>query len=177
MLDTCFSTAPSLTTSRSAMALLLRPSAINDRTSRSRGVSCGERVRATARKQLLHHLGVEHGTAGGHPLQRIGQVVQGRDPVLEQVADAALAVGEQILRVCLLDVLRQHQHCRPGSPPARLECSQETFGRIRRWHPHVDDRDVGLVRLDRRDERVSVTDRLYHLAAGLDQQPDQTFAQ
>ena len=39
MFETCFSTAPSVTTSSSAMATFERPSAISASTSRSRGVS------------------------------------------------------------------------------------------------------------------------------------------
>ena len=54
MLATCFSTAPSVTTSAAAIAALERPSAISASTSRSRGVSSSERSSAwrLAREQL-----------------------------------------------------------------------------------------------------------------------------
>jgi hypothetical protein len=75
---------------------------------------CVQRVAATPREQLGDDLGVEHRPTGGNPLQRVAEIGEGGDAVLEQVADAAAPVGEQVGRVRLLDVLRQHQDTRLG---------------------------------------------------------------
>ena len=45
------------------------------------------------------------------------------DAVLQQVADALGAVGEQLERVALLDVLREHQHRRSPGSSARICCA------------------------------------------------------
>ena len=50
MLDTCFSTAPSLTTRAAAIAVFDRPSAISASTSLSRGVSRSSGSRRRARE-------------------------------------------------------------------------------------------------------------------------------
>ena len=65
------------------------------------------------------------------------------DPVLEQVADAAGPVGEQLGRVLPLDVLAEHEDRRAGHAPARLDRRPQPLVPLARRHPHVHDRDVG----------------------------------
>jgi hypothetical protein len=52
----------------------------------------GQRVRRAAAApgdELRDDLGVQHGTAAGHPAQRVEEVGDLGDPVLEQVPDPA----------------------------------------------------------------------------------------
>ena len=115
MLATCFSTAPVVSTSSRAIAAFERPSAISESTSVSRGVrrSSGPST-PPAREQLRDDLRIERGAAGRDAPHGVDEVVDVHDPVLQQVADATAAVGEQLRRVGLLDVLRDDQHPVPG---------------------------------------------------------------
>jgi hypothetical protein len=56
-------------------------------------------------QQLRHDLGVHRGAARGDGAHRLDEPPDVGDPVLEQVAEAAGAGREQLLRVELLDVL------------------------------------------------------------------------
>ncbi len=92
------------------MPVFERPSAISASTSCSRGVSRSSGPsRRLAREQLRHHLRVERGAAAGDPAHRLDELDDVQDAVLEQVAHAAAAVGEQLLGVGLLDVLGDHE--------------------------------------------------------------------
>ncbi|EQD86671.1 hypothetical protein N599_08175 [Saccharopolyspora erythraea D] len=78
-----------------------------------------------AGEQLGHDLGVHPGAAGGDAAQGVDELVDAGHAVLEQVAHAAAAVGEQLAGVGLLDVLGEHQHPAaraaargPAAPPA-----------------------------------------------------------
>src|SRR6185312_6468897 len=85
--------------------------------------------------------------AGGHPLQRVEELRQVGDPVLEQVADPLRAVGQQLGGVPLLHVLGQ------------------------------DDHDVGPVGVDLAQELLGVSGGRLHLIAGLGEQPGQALSQ
>lgn len=74
-----------------------------------------------AAEQLGDHLGVHRGAAGRDAPQRLDEVGGVEHAVLEQVADSARAVGEQLAGVDLLDVLRQHEHREPGPAAAGLD--------------------------------------------------------
>ena len=97
----CLPTAFSETNSRAAIAALERPSAISVSTSRSRSVSRSRAAGPVAQPgdQAGDHLGVEHGAAGGDPAYGGHELVDVGDPVLEQVADRALAAGQQVAGV------------------------------------------------------------------------------
>ena len=149
MLETCFSTAPDVTTIARAIAALVRPSAIRSRTSRSRGVSAASAAfallpRARAH-ELGHHLAIERRPAPRHALHGIDEAAHVADALLEQVADAALAGLQQLGGVDRLDVLREHEDAEPRLAHARLQGrAQALVGEARR-QAHVDDRQVGLV--------------------------------
>ena len=91
MLATWVSTVRSVSHSRRAMPALVRPSAISASTSRSRGGQQGERVvrAASGPSKVRDHLRVERRAAGGDPAQRVEEVVDVEDAVLEQVAEVA----------------------------------------------------------------------------------------
>ena len=83
-----------------------RPSAIASSTSRSRGVEVGERiVAATAPDELRDDGRVERRAALGDAAHGRAELVDVRDAVLEQVADALGAVGEQVERMGFLGVI------------------------------------------------------------------------
>ena len=149
MLVTCFSTARSVTTSRSAIAWFERPSAISSSTSRSRGVSSSSgSSRAAAADELRDDRRVERRAALGDAPHRGGELVDVGDAVLEQVADALGAVGEQLERVARLDVLREHEHAglrdaARGSPARRAgprRCASAACGCRRSRRPGLYER-------------------------------------
>src|SRR5204863_363346 len=67
------------------------------------------------------------------------------DAVLEQVADAAAPVGQQLGRERALDVLREDEHRQARHLHARLERRADALVGERRRQPDVDDADVRLV--------------------------------
>ena len=177
MLETCFSTAPSVTTSSRAMPLLERPSAISESTSRSRGVSSSRRAGPRPGDELRDDLGVHRRPAGRdapHGLDELGGI---GDAVLQQVADAAAAVREQLLGEDALDVLREDEHRQAVEPLARGERAADALVAERRRQAHVDDADVGPLALDGLEERVGVLDRGDDLAAVVLEQAREAVAQ
>ena len=149
MLVTCFSTARSVTKSRSAIAWFDRPSAISSSTSRSRGGQLLERVvGALPTHELADDGGVERRAAVGHAAHGRAELLEIGDAVLEQVADALGARLEERHRVPGLDVLREQEHADRGMPLADLAGGPKALVRVRRRHADVDDRDVGLVHRD-----------------------------
>jgi hypothetical protein len=110
----CFSTEGGASTSSVQMAEFDSPWATSASTSRSRGVSAVTPwSRLFPSEQLPDDLRVHHGAAPGDPFDRVQELVQRGHPVLEQVADRAVAVGEQLGGVGALDVLGQDQDRRP----------------------------------------------------------------
>jgi hypothetical protein len=75
------------------------------------------RVAARAGDELGHDLGVERRPPAGDTLERVEEVAHVGHALLQQVPDAARLAGEQLRRVPLLDVLREHEDGRVGSPP------------------------------------------------------------
>ena len=152
MLEMCFSTAPSVTTSSRAIAAFVRPWAISSSVSRSRAVSASIGVALQRAVALAHqradHLAVQRRAAGGDPADRVDERPDLGDPLLEQVADAALAGGQQLARVGRLDVLGEHQHRQLRMAPPRLQRRPDPLVGERRRQPHVADRQVGLVAVD-----------------------------
>ena len=174
----CFSTAPGVTTRIRAIAVFECPSAMRPSTSRSRGRQAAHGVvGAASGEQLRDHLRVEHGAAADDVLEGLEERVDVGHPVLEQVAHAAGAVGEQLVGVGHLDVLGQHEHRRPGHLPAGLDGRPQPLVGVRRRHPDVDHGDVRAVLAHRPDERGTVGHRGHDLGAGLLEEPDQALAE
>ena len=147
MLVTCFSTARCVMNMRSPIAWFERPSAISSSTSRSRGVrSCERVVLAPPPDELRDDLGVERRAALAHAPHGVGELGDVRDAVLQQVADALGALGEQVERVLGLDVLREHEHAGAGMLLADLARGAQPLVGVRRRHADVDERDVRAVR-------------------------------
>ena len=112
---------------------------------------------------LRTHLRGQRGPAGGHVLQRADQLVERRDPLLEQVAQPGHAVGEQLEGVVVLDVLRQHHDADARVPRADLLGRLDALVAERRRHPDVGDDGVRAVRLDGGEQRRRVGDGVHQL--------------
>ena len=143
MLVQCLLTAFSVTTSRWPIALLDRPSAISSSTWRSRSVS-----RATGGltgppgQEFRDDLGVHDRTAARHRAQRVGELLIGEHPVLEQVADPARLIGEQFTGVQPLDMRGEDQDGQPRHLAPGLERRPQALIGIGRREPDVDDGHV-----------------------------------
>ena len=94
--------------SRVAMAMLERPSAIRARTSSSRGVSAssgpvaGRRMsRSTMAGSMTHRR--------NDPAESVENDIEVVDTVFQQVAEVLRGIADQPHRPLALDVLRQHQ--------------------------------------------------------------------
>ena len=107
-------------------------------------------------EQARHDLRVDHRSAGGHPAHGVGQVVEPRHALLEQVADPGRVLADEVDRVARLDVLRQHEDGDLGLRPADVPRGLEALRRVRRRHPHVDDRDVRSLAVDEREQPGNV---------------------
>ena len=122
------------------MAWLERPSAIR----RGPPARVGEVVEGHPRPappdELGDDLGVDHRSAARDATDRVGEVIEILDPILEQVPDAARAVRDDAQRERRLDVLRQtrippRSRARRGWPrrPSGLRrCAWAAYG-CRRW--------------------------------------------
>src|SRR5579875_2481136 len=128
-------------------------------------------------EELCDDFRVECGSAGCDPAHGLDELVDVHDPVLEQVADAAASVGEELVGVCVLDVLGDDEDRRGGSAPAYLQRGAQALVAEARRQAHVDDRDVRLLFEDAIHERVSVADRRDDVEAVVAQQPRQAVAE
>ena len=161
-----------------AIPTFVRPSAIAASTSRSRGVSAASGSSAPAADhELGDHLGIERRAAASDPAQGVHELADVADAVLQQVADAAGAVREELGRVLALDVLAEHQDRRararagaPRSPPAGPR--RAGVGGIRTSTTDTSGRCVD----DGLDERRAVADLGDDRAARLLDQPGDALA-
>ena len=129
-----------------------------------------ERAVVARAEQLGDGLGVERRAALGDAADGVDELAHVGDAVLEQVADAAAPVGEQLGGVGPLDVLREHEHRQARDPPARLERGAHALVAERRRQADVDDADVRPVLVDGGQEGLAVVDRGHDLEAALGEQ-------
>ena len=155
MFAACFSTAPSVTTRRSAIAALERPSAISPSTSRSRGVSSSSGSAARPPSELGDDLGVQRRAARGHAAHGVDELARVADALLEQVAHAAVAVGEQLGGIARARRTGRARARSAGQAAPRLERSAHPLVGERRRHADVDHADVGRLGVDGGQERRS----------------------
>ena len=110
MLATCFSTAPSLTTSACGDGGVGAALGHESQDLALAGGQDGERVGAARRAQELgHDFGVQGGTSYGDALEGFDEVADVGHPVLQQVADAGGVVGQQVGGIAGFDVLGEEQ--------------------------------------------------------------------
>src|SRR5215212_6716737 len=121
-----------------------------------RGQRCEGVVAFAPAEHVRDHLGVEDRAALTDTADGVDEAADLGDPVLEQVADAVGAIGEQLDRVALLDVLGEHEDAGSGQlradDPGRLEALVD----VRGGHADVDDGDIGLVGPDLSQQLLAV---------------------
>ena len=103
-------------------------------------------------------------------LDGIGEQREVGHAVLEQVADALGAVADQVDRVALLGVLREHEHADARLRRADLHRRPQAVVGVVGRHLDVDDRDVRLVRADLAQEVGRVAGLGDDLEAGVAEQ-------
>src|SRR5262245_16407057 len=88
-----------------------RPSAINARISRSRGVSSssGSTCRRAERQRFRDDGAVDDALAGRDALHRVEQLIDPADPLLHQVSGAFGLLLDESQRVFELQMLREHE--------------------------------------------------------------------
>ena len=112
----------------------------------------------------------------GHAAHGVHERVHVAHSLLEQVADARRVVADQVVRVGLLAVRREHQDAELGLVGAQLHGRAQAVVRALRRHLHVDDRDIRLVRTDLADEVVRVARARDDVEPGIAQQAGDAFA-
>jgi hypothetical protein len=108
----------------------------------ARGEPGHRRAAGVPHHQLAHHLGIEHGAARGHGADGRGERLVVEHAVLQQVADGAGLVGQQLAGVQLLDVLGQHEHRQAGHLAAGLQRGAQPVVGVRGRQPDVHDAHV-----------------------------------
>ena len=181
MFETCFSTAPSVTTISRAIAAFVRPCAISSSVSRSRGVSAPSSAPIAAAiaigDQRADHLAIERSPAGGDALDRVDERPHLADALLEQVADPALSRRKQLTGVDRLDVRGEDQDRELRMAPARFQRRADPLVGERRRQPYVTDREIGLVAVDDPQQPGTVLGLRDDLDPVLGQQRHHPFAQ
>src|SRR3954453_4074880 len=188
MLVTCFSTARSVTTIRSAMPVLERPSAISSSTSRSRGVSSASgssrRWRPTSWLTTPGSTALPPSPARiprppplPHPPHRRGELVDIRHAILQQVADTLTRLRQQLHRIPRLHVLAQHQHPHLRIPLTDPLRRTQPLIRMRRRHPDIHDRHIRLGKPPPPHQILRIINLPNHLKPRIHQQPRHTLPQ
>ena len=126
--------------------------------------------------ELGHDLGIERRTAPGDAPQRIHEVADIADPVLQEVTDPACPIREELRRILPLDVLAEDEDGGARHAPPRLDRGAQTLVALGGRHPDVDDRDVRTMGDDGLDERRTVADLGDDRPAGLLDQPRDSLA-
>jgi len=146
-------------------------------TSRSPRAELVERVlHPPGRDELTHQGGIHDGAALHDPLQRLRELRDVGDPALQQIA-AALAAREQLHCVLDLDVGREDDHADLRKLLLDGVRRDEAFGRVRRRHPDVDEREVRMVLADEGEELRGVAGLADDDEVGALEQAGEPFAQ
>src|SRR4051812_46701135 len=106
-------------------------------------------------QQPRHDLGIEGGAAGGDAPERTGEVGGGRHAVLEQVPEAMRRLGEDLGRHADLDVLGEQHDAHARMTAADLVRGLDALVGLGRRHADVDDGQIGLVEVDRREQLIA----------------------
>ncbi len=99
-------------------------------------------VTGVAGEKAGDHLRVHRGAAGGDPADGVHELGAVEYPVLEQVADAPAATGQQFAGVQLLDVLGEHEHRQAGHLTPGGQRGPDAFVGERGRQPAVHDGHV-----------------------------------
>ena len=112
-------------------------------------------IPAAGADELLYEARVDDRAASRDPVDRVDELGDVGDAALEQVADP-LARREQLHRLVDLDVRGEHENSRCRELLADDACRVESLGGVRRWHPNVDDDDLGFVCTNESEERRGI---------------------
>src|SRR5262249_18968166 len=99
---------------------------------------------------------IEDGASVADPLDGVGELGQVGDSVLQQVADPAGVISQQLERVARADVLGQHEHAELRVACAQLPRRPQALVRVGRRHADVHDRDIGALLLHLAKQLVRV---------------------
>ena len=135
-----------------AMPLSDMPSAINRSTSFSRSVSSPSGPSSVLEQG--DQVRVDDGASADDPVERDGELRGFENSVLEEVTGVPFAAGEQSGGVLRDDVLGEHQDAQPGVFAAEPGGGAQALVGVGWRHPDVDDDGIGVVRGDRRGERL-----------------------
>src|SRR6516164_7642920 len=127
--------------------------------------------------QLAHHRRIQHRTALAYLTHAGGEPGQVRHPLLEQVADALGASGQQLECIPGVHVLRQDQDADPRVTLPDYHRRLQALVGVRGRHPDVDDRDVRVVAVHLFQQFGAVGGQPGDLEACLLEQPGQALAQ
>jgi hypothetical protein len=112
-------------------------------------LSCRQGIERTclplAADQSRHHVGIEHRPAISDAADGVGEHAQIADFLLQQVADALRAVGDEIERVAVFQELGQDQDTCSRPVGTDLKGRPEPVISMIRWHLDVGDDDVRAV--------------------------------
>jgi hypothetical protein len=137
----------------------------------------GQRPGAPAVHQPGHDRRVDDAFTFRDAVERVGQHRDVRHPLLQQVSDALGVLLDEPRGVPHLEVLRQHEHADVGMGAADAVGGHQPFVRLRRWHPDVHDRGVGVRGLDVSEQLVGILGLADDLKAGVGEQTRHTVAQ
>ena len=122
-------------------------------------------------------LGVQRAAARGNTVYGVDERGDVSDALFEEVADAFGAVSDEVQRVGLLVVLREHEHAHVGKPAAQLGGGDQPVVLVPRRHLHVDDDDVGTVRKRLSPQIIGIAGLGDDIATAFGEQAGETFAQ
>ena len=108
--------------------------------------------RPVAVHQARHHVGVEHRPALRDAAHRVGEDPEVPHFLLQQVADALRAVGDQGQRVRVLQELGQNQNAHAGMGGTDRQCRPQPVIRVLRRHLDVGNDHVWPVRVGQPDK-------------------------
>src|SRR3954451_13747 len=136
-----------------------------------------ERSPPPAGQQLRYHLRVEHCSTAGYTLAGIDEVTDVGDPLLQEVADSFAVVRQQLGRIALLDVLREHEDGLRRVFGADRHRSLDPFVGERRRQAHVEHHEIGSKLVDGGQQRGGVDELANNLVAGFAEETNDPFAQ
>jgi hypothetical protein len=106
--------------------------------------------------EALDDLWIEGGPAPGDPLDRVDEVRDVPNAVLEEVPHSRRVFSDELEHVGRLEVLREDEHCRAWKRAPYLHRGDEAVVRVAGRHADVDDRDVRRVRADLEQQIIGV---------------------
>jgi hypothetical protein len=131
---------------------------------------------AASCEQVVDDTPVDDALAGCDALYGVEQLVDAADPFLHQVADSFGLGFDELERVVGLEVLREDEDGGAGVVRADLAGRAQSFVRMRRRHPDVDEGDVRAEVADAPEQGICVAHLVDDLDAVFREQASNSFA-